>query len=78
MLAENITQATAADFLRGALVKLDDIVVLHTHDELVAQVSEKRVDACARTLEDTMMALPDWAYGLPLSVTVESGPYYTK
>jgi DNA polymerase len=78
VLAENITQAVAADFLRGAIVELDDILVLHTHDEVVAEVSDNRVDSCKKLLTETLTWLPEWAEGLPLSVTVTHGPYYTK
>jgi len=78
VLAENITQATAADFLRGAIAELDDILVLHTHDEVVAEVGLNRVDSCEQLLIEAMTRLPEWAEGLPLSVSVEHGPYYTK
>ena len=78
VLAENMTQATAADFLRGSITELDDILVLHTHDELVAEVGINRIDSCKELLTEVMTWLPDWAEGLPLSVTVQHGPYYTK
>jgi hypothetical protein len=78
VLAENITQAVAADFLRAAIVELDDILVLHTHDEVVAEVCDNRVDSCKKLLTETLTWLPEWAEGLPLSVTVTHGPYYTK
>jgi DNA polymerase I-like protein with 3'-5' exonuclease and polymerase domains len=79
-LAENITQATAADFLRGAIVDLDDIVVLHTHDELVIEVVDTpdNVHAATKMLTESMLYLPEWADGLPLAVDIESGPFYTK
>lgn len=76
--AENVTQATAASFLRTALVELSDVAVLHTHDEIVAEVAESDADAMAERLTEAMTRLPDWATGLPLSVSVERGPYYTK
>ena len=82
VLAENITQAVAADFLRGSLVALDTIgppVVLHTHDEIVCEVPEgKGVKIAPDWIKGEMERLPDWAKGLPLSVSVEHGPYYTK
>jgi hypothetical protein len=79
-LAENNTQATAADFLRGAIVDLDDIVVLHTHDELVIEVVDTpdNVRAATKMLTESMLYLPEWADGLPLAVDIESGPFYTK
>ncbi len=78
VLAENVTQAMAADFLRRTIWRLDDILVLHTHDEVVAEVGDNRVDACKKLLVEVMTELPEWAEGLPLSVTVTHGPYYTK
>ena len=80
MLAENITQATAASVLREALNRLDsDIdVVLHTHDEIVCECSERDVNKTRRILESAMTHSPLWADTLPLSVTVEHGPFYTK
>lgn len=77
-LAENITQATAASFLRRTLVTTQDYCVLHTHDEIVIEVPEKGSDEAAEILHETMTDLPDWADGLPLTASVESGPFYTK
>lgn len=78
VLAENITQAVAASMLRRALLLLDDIAVLHTHDEIVAEVGEADLDAARDTLEYAMTDLPEWADGLPLTVSTEHGPFYTK
>ena len=78
MLSENVTQGCAASFLRRALVELDDVAVLHTHDEICCEIESGQADALAEDMRDTMTYLPEWAEGLPLSVTVESGPYYTK
>lgn len=78
VLAENITQGIAASLLRAALRKVDDCVVLHTHDEIVIECDEMDVSGRSRTLSDAMTELPEWAEGLPLTATVECGPYYTK
>ena len=78
MLAENITQATAADLLRNALVSVDDIAVLHTHDEIVCEVRTGTKKAGSNQLRAAMTEIPDWAAGLPATVSVDSGPYYTK
>lgn len=77
-LAENITQGTAASFLRRSLCQLDDVAVLHTHDEIVCEIQSDQAALLAEDMRDTMTELPPWAEGLPLSVTVEQGPYYTK
>ncbi len=78
VLAENITQATAADFLRDSLLELQDFAVLHTHDEIVVEVDVNELDFWIKELKEIMEWLPDWAEGLPLSISVEHGPYYTK
>lgn len=81
ILAENITQGTAASFLRRAVVDLCDDMVLHTHDECVLEVPDNRVEEAKERLRTAMTSLPDtepWAAGLPLSVSIESGPFYTK
>lgn len=78
ILAENITQAVAASFLRRALVFNQENAVLHTHDEIVLEVPEHQADDFAIGLEATMTDIPDWAEGLPLTISVESGPFYSK
>lgn len=78
MLAENITQATAADLLRNALVETQEMAVLHTHDEIVCEVQLGMKESRTARLKQAMQNLPGWAAGLPASVSVDSGPYYTK
>jgi DNA polymerase len=77
-LAENVTQASAASILRRALTRVDDMAVLHTHDEIALEVDEKKVAVAETQLQNAMTYLPDWAEGLPLTASVESGPFYTK
>ena len=79
-LAENITQGTAADFLRACLTEPEIMLtaVLHTHDELVLEVPIEFEIETAAHLKEAMENLPEWADGLPLTASVESGPYYTK
>jgi DNA polymerase len=66
-LVENITQAVARDLLCYALVQTDAKgfpVVLHVHDEIVAEVPEAdadRLDEFVSTMEIT----PPWAHGFP-------------
>jgi len=78
VLAENVTQATAASVLRQALEKLADVTVLHTHDEIVVEVPERSTKRWNRRLKQVMEEQPTWADGLPLSVSTQYGPYYTK
>jgi len=77
-LAENITQASAASFLRGALVDVSDLCVLHTHDEIVVECNENEIELASVRLQEAMLYEYEWAEGLPLSVSVDSGPFYTK
>ena len=77
-LAENITQATAASFLRLALLDLDDCCILHLHDEIVLEVDDKEVAKATARLNKIMSYIPDWATGLPLTASIEHGYFYTK
>jgi hypothetical protein len=84
ILAENITQATAASLLRAALKRGEydktapaDIVG-HTHDEIVVECDEGRVDETKVWVQDLMEFAPDWAEGLPLVAEISSHWYYTK
>jgi hypothetical protein len=77
-LAENITQAVAASLLRRALMRLQGCAVLHTHDEIGVECDAAVVEQMTRTLRVVMEDLPDWAAGLPVTASIDSGPYYTK
>ena len=72
---ENITQATAADILREAIVRVDDRgmdIVLHVHDEII--IEGRNVEA----LGEAMLTLPTWATGLPVEGAGDSGERYGK
>jgi DNA polymerase len=80
-MAENATQAAAADILRRALVELDDLgwpVVGHTHDELLLEVETDEVDEATEQLRRAMLYVPDWAEGLPLNCELWTGRRYRK
>lgn len=77
LLAENVTQAVAADVLMTTLERVERAgldVVLHTHDEVVIEDTEGR----EKELVELMETLPDWAEGLPLKAEAESGERYGK
>lgn len=80
LLANNATQGTAGDFLRGLLVDLDpyNVVVLHTHDEVVLEVPTERGEEWVARLSYEMMELPAWAEGLPLDCDISVRPFYAK
>ena len=76
-LCENAVQGTAADILRGTLVRCDDIVA-HTHDEIVAEVEEKYAEFAMHSLRNIMRRGFDWSDGLPIMSEETCGYYYSK
>lgn len=75
LLIENCTQATAACLLRDAIRRAHYSgveLVLHVHDELVAQNIGKD------ELRELLLDAPAWAAGLPIEASVESGAHYGK
>lgn len=66
-LTENIVQATARDILANAIVNLEQAnykVVLHIHDEIVAEVPENT--GSLEEFEAIMSTMPTWANGWPI------------
>lgn len=73
--AENITQAVARDFLAHGLVTVEERgmpVVLHVHDEGVAETDRLHDFMCAIT------ELPEWAPDFPLDAEGSLLPRYSK
>jgi DNA polymerase len=80
-LCENIVQATAADLLRGTLVRCEDAnfnVRLHSHDEILTEVGLWDGKLEAGLLRDVMRQGFDWSEGLPLMSEETIQPYYSK
>jgi DNA polymerase len=80
-LCENVVQATAADILRGTLARLDktDLPVrLHSHDEVLVEVDEDRVESAVDMLRGIMREGFPWTDGLPLMSEETVQPYYSK
>lgn len=81
LLVENITQGVCRDVLAEAMLRVEERgypVVLHVHDEIVAEVDER--DA-AKSLEEFLQIVeevPAWASGLPLKAGGWSGVRYRK
>jgi len=80
-LTENVVQATAADILRGTLVRLElesPGVRLHSHDECLIEVADGDTDYAARALREIMRRGFDWTEGLPIMSEETVQPYYSK
>jgi hypothetical protein len=76
-LVENVVQAIARDLLAEAMLRLETAdfpVVLHVHDEIVAEVLADQADK-ARFLA-IMTQLPDWATGLPIAAKAWTSARY--
>jgi len=83
ILAENVTQATAASLLRDAIRRCENNnmwidLVGHTHDELIAECPEDRADNVKAELTAEMEYVPDWAEGLPLAAETTENWFYSK
>lgn len=77
LLAENPTQAAAADLLLDGLYECEAAglaVVGHTHDEIMLESSRPKRDAAL--LKQIMEENPPWAAGLPLAAETGSGFRY--
>jgi DNA polymerase len=79
-LTENVVQAVARDVLVEGMLRAEEAglpIMLHCHDEIGAEVDEKR-KGCVETLEACMTAPIPWAEGLPLAAEGWEGKRYTK
>jgi DNA polymerase len=84
-LAENATQAVAADILRETVTRIETNPALAwmpirmtTHDEIVVETDEARAEEAKAILRREMLTLPKWAEGLPLQSEESVCHYYTK
>ncbi len=81
-LVENAVQAVAGALLKNALLRLSlshpQLVVGHTHDEVIGLCPIPDVADGRAALERAMLELPDWATGLPISCEASESFYYTK
>lgn len=80
-LAENMTQAIARDLLADAMrfIEAEGIeIVLHVHDEAVAEVKQFRAQYALDRMTAIMSEAPVWAKGLPLAAEGWKGKRYRK
>lgn len=77
-LAENETQATAADFMSFGLITAEKRgmeAFMTVHDQGLAPAVEGKT---AKDFEDALGTLPEWAEDFPMKVEVKVTPYYKK
>ena len=77
----HLVSATSRDLLVNALFNLDAAgfdIILHVHDEIVAEINPANVEHDRERFKACMLAAPAWATGLPLAAKVRVGPRYIK
>ena len=77
----HLVSATSRDLLVNALFNLDAAgfdIILHVHDEIVAEIDPANVEHDRERFKACMLAAPAWAKGLPLAAKVRVGPRYIK
>lgn len=81
-LTENVVQAVARDILANGMLRAAEAgldIVLHVHDQIVAEVREEEAEAALETLIRCMSALPAWAdEDLPLRAEGHISKRFTK
>lgn len=80
VICENIVQAFSRDVLVEGMLAAEQeglTVVMHCHDEIVAEVEHRRVGA-AEILKDCMRREISWAPGLPLDADGYESERYLK
>jgi DNA polymerase len=80
-MTENIVQAVCRDLLASALIQCERArlpVVIHCHDEIVAEVPADRGDDALRQLLTIMHTPPAWAEGFPIGVEGYVSTRYAK
>lgn len=78
----NFVQGVEAAMLRHCLRELDAMgfpqVVASTHDEVIVEVPNERLEDAQDVLMRVMCHMPDWAAGLPIAAEPTVNDWYTK
>lgn len=82
-LAENITQAIARDCLANAMYRMRPlkdlfIILLHVHDEIIAEADDDKAPQALAEMNKIMKVGPTWAVGLPLEGDGYISKFYKK
>ena len=78
LLFENVVQATARDIIAEGVVRIEKAgypVVLHVHDEIIAEV-DMGVDPSV--IKNLLIHRPDWAMDLPIDSSTKVTDRYMK
>jgi hypothetical protein len=76
---ENAVQAIARDIIAEGMIRLEAAgypVVLHVHDEIVAECSDGF--GSVEEFQKLVATVPPWAEGLPITAKVRNGPRFSK
>ena len=81
LITENIIQAMARDCLVWCMDRMHNDglpIILHVHDEIVAEVWAQYGDQVLAYMEHQMSLTPHWASGLPIKAEGFVTPFYCK
>lgn len=80
-LVENLVQATARDVLADMILRIEAAgvpVVLHVHDEIIAEVSIDTAEEALATIRREMSTPPAWMPDLPVACEARIAEVYGK
>lgn len=80
-LVENLVQATARDVLADMVLRIEAAgvpVVMHVHDEIIAEVPADQAEAALATITREMSTPPAWMPELPVACEARTAEAYGK